>query len=449
MRRMNAARTLFAAAFLVAIAATPALAARGSADFTRYVALGDSYAAGVSNGSLVISHQLWSFPAVIARQAGVPVCGPDPGCIGFHQPLVSEPGLGPELALQSIVPSVVIAPKAAEGGVPLLLQLPRPYNNLAVPGFRAAHLTTVTGAEPQSGSAQFILRGLGTAVQQALALQPTFITLWIGGNDVLGAVLAGTPAALTPLDQFRASYSAALDALTAGAPNAGFVVGTIPDPTVVAFVHAVPPFTTLPNGQRFYFIADLGGGQIGQLPAGSLLTLNAIALLGQGFGQSPAKPLPDAVALTPTEIAAIQLRTAQVNDTIRELAGAKNIPVVDLDAQFFDEVLAGIEMGGIHLDTSFLTGGIFSLDGFHLTDIGYTLFANQWIEQINAAYETEIPYASIVPFFQNNAPVDDEALALPRSTFGFAPGALNSVMEMMRVEPVKQAPARRRGVTRN
>ncbi len=449
MARMNAARTFLTALLLAALAATPALAARGSADFTRYVALGDSYGAGVSNGSLVISHQLWSFPAVIARQAGVPVCGPDSGCIGFQQPLVSEPGLGPELVLQSIVPSVVIAPKAATGGQPLLVQLPRPYNNLAVPGFRVAHLTTVTGAEPQSGSAQFILRGLGTAVQQTLALQPTFITLWIGGNDVLGAVLAGTPAALTPLEQFRTSYSAVLDALTAGAPNAGFVTGTIPDPTVVAFAHAVPPFTTLPNGQRFYFIADLGGGQIGQLPEGSLLTLNAIALLGQGFGQSPAKPLPDAVALTPTEIAAIRLRTEQVNDSIRELAGAKDIPVVDLDEHFFDLVAAGIAMGGIELDTSFLTGGIFSVDGFHLTDIGYTLFANEWIQEINAEYETEIPYASIVPFFQNNAPPEDYGMILPRSPFAFTPGALSGVMEMMQVPTGQAKPVRRRGVGRN
>lgn len=449
MARMNAARTFLAAILLVALAAMPLLAARGEADFTRYVALGDSYGAGVANGSLVIAHQMWSFPAVIARQAGVPVCGPDPGCIGFHQPLVSEPGLGPELALHSIVPSVVIAPKAATGGQPLLLQLPRPYNNLAVPGYRVGHLMTVTGAEPQSGAAQFILRGLGTAVQQALALQPTFITLWIGGNDVLGAVLAGTPAALTPLEEFRASYSAVLDTLTAGAPTAGIVAGTIPDPTVVAFVHAVPPFVTLPNGQHFYFIADLGGGQIGQLPEGSLLTLNAIALLGQGYGQSPAMPLPDAVALTPTEIAAIRLRTEQVNDSIRELAGAKDIPVVDLDAEFFDRVTEGFEMGGIDLDTSFLTGGIFSLDGFHLTDIGYTLFANEWIETINEEYETEIPLASIVPFFQNNAPANDEALVMPRSPFSFSPGALIGVMEMMQLEPVKQTPARRRGVTRN
>ncbi|MCA1733392.1 MAG: hypothetical protein LC732_07285, partial [Acidobacteria bacterium] len=234
-------RTLFAALLLVALAAFPALAARGSADFTRYVALGDSYGAGFSNNSLVISHQLWSYPAVIARQAGVPICGPDPGCIGFHQPLVGEPGIPPELELKSIFPSVMIGPKAAANGQPLNLALPRPYNNLSVPGFRAGHLTTVTGAEPESGTAQFILRGLGTAVQQALALQPTFISVWIGGNDVLAAIGTGDPAAMTPIAQFRGAYAAMLDALTAGAPTAGMIVGTIPDPAILPAARTIPP----------------------------------------------------------------------------------------------------------------------------------------------------------------------------------------------------------------
>ena len=36
---------------------------------------------------------------------------------------------------------------------------------------------------------------------------------------------------------------------------------------------------------------------------------------------------------------------------------------------------------------SYITGGFFSLDGFHLTDLGYLLFANEYIKAINEAYE--------------------------------------------------------------
>lgn len=448
MPRTNAARTIFAALLLLAAAAIPAFAARGSADFTRYVALGDSYGAGFSNNSLVVSHQLWSYPAVIARQAGLPICGPDPGCIGFQQPLVSEPGIPPELEIKSIVPSVVIAPKASQSGQPINLMLQRPYNNLSVPGFRAGHLLAVTGAEPSSGAAQFILRGLGTAVQQAIALHPTFVTVWIGGNDVLGAVGGGSPSLLTPIADFRAAYAGILDALIAGAPTAGIIVGTIPDPLQIPFVHVVPPYTTLADGQKFYFVADLGGGQIGQLTADSLLTLNAIALLGQGYGV-PTKPLPDAVVLTPAEMAAIRTRAAEVNAAIRDIAGSRDIPVVEVER--LNGVFQGIDIAGIELNASFVTGGIFSLDGVHLTDIGYTLFANEYIEAINEAWNTDIPLASITPFFQNNAPREGLSLLDPRAPFTFPPESLRSILGVMQYSPgasIPQQPSRRRGVGR-
>src|SRR5688572_5463437 len=102
----------FAASVLVAVlVASPMFAARGSANFSNFVALGDSYGAGFTGGSLNQTHQVWSWPAVIARQVGLEFCAPGAsataGC--FAQPLVSFPGIGPELRLNSIVPSPVIA----------------------------------------------------------------------------------------------------------------------------------------------------------------------------------------------------------------------------------------------------------------------------------------------------------------------------------------------------
>ena len=54
-----------AALTLAALAAVPMFAARGSADFTRFVAIGDSYGAGVESGSLNLNHQPFSWPAII------------------------------------------------------------------------------------------------------------------------------------------------------------------------------------------------------------------------------------------------------------------------------------------------------------------------------------------------------------------------------------------------
>ena len=79
----------------------------------------------------------------------------------------------------------------------------RPYNNLSVPGANVNDTLTLKGLDPATSTAkafaQLILRGQGTEADLALAQNPTFIAVWIGGNDVLGSVLAGTPALLTPL----------------------------------------------------------------------------------------------------------------------------------------------------------------------------------------------------------------------------------------------------------
>ena len=75
-----------AAALIALLVAIPGFAQRGTADFSHFVALGDSYGAGVSNGSLNDRHQQYSWPAIIARQAGAGV---------FAQSWVSYPGVGP------------------------------------------------------------------------------------------------------------------------------------------------------------------------------------------------------------------------------------------------------------------------------------------------------------------------------------------------------------------
>jgi lysophospholipase L1-like esterase len=400
---------------LAVLTAGSSLAQRGSADFTRYVAIGDSLTAGYADNSLIDVHQRWSYPAVIARQARAG---------SFEQPLISDPGIPGELVLQSLSP-VTLVNKPGNGN-PLNLNLPRPYNNLGIPGARVADILTRTGAEPAAGNPyyQIILRGQGTAVAQALALQPTFISVWIGNNDVLGAVTAGTPAALTPLADFQRDYARVLDTLIAGAPNAGIITANIPDVTAIAFANTVAPVMVNPatnqpvpgpGGQPIFLYADLGGGNLGQLPPGSLVTLGATSFLATGYGIPPAlapnfpnlpnagRPLPDAVVLTPTELATIRQRHQEVNAAIAAAASQRNIPVVDI-AAMLNEFRGGRNYAGVTLSLAFLTGGIFSYDGVHPTDIGYTLVANEFIKRINAAWGARIPLASLLPFFSNNTP---------------------------------------------
>lgn len=401
---------------IVALFAIPVTAQPGSADFTRYVALGDSLTAGFSNGSLVMSHQMWSYPQVLAWQAGH-------GRI--EQPLISQPGIGPELQLSSLSP-LFIGPKSPENGQPINLNLPRPYDNLAIPGANAGQLLELTGGDQDPIMFQLVLRGLGPSIDQALALQPTFISVWIGNNDVLGAVTGGSARLLTSPTGFSADFRSIVSTLRSHAPNAGMVMATIPPVTAIPFANLIPPFVINPatgeplvgpDGNFVFYIAETEAGGVAQLEQGSLVTLNAQPFLSQGFGIPAAlapflpplphigEPLPSNVVLEAAEVQAIATRTAELNAIIRSTASAfGDIPVLDT-AEVFTRATAGFNFGGIRLTTAYLTGGIMSLDGVHPTDIGYTLIANEFIRLINDAYDAGIPYASLVPFFSNNAPV--------------------------------------------
>src|SRR5215208_5133035 len=101
MTRIKSVSRVAAVLVAVLLVAVPTFAARGRADFTVFVALGDSYGAGVESNSLNERHQPFSWPAVIARQAGV---------ANFQQPLVSFPGIGAELQLVDVVsfPPVIL-----------------------------------------------------------------------------------------------------------------------------------------------------------------------------------------------------------------------------------------------------------------------------------------------------------------------------------------------------
>lgn len=382
---------LRAAAVLSLFALPAPLLAQAS--LTVYVSVGDSLAAGVSNGSLVETHQRNSVPALIARQAAM---------AGFEQPLVAEPGIPPELALSRLSPAPLVVPEAAEPGAPLNPGLARPYNNLAVPS------ATVEDAlvRQAGGYHDLVLRGQGSQVAQAVALGPTFVTLWIGNNDVLGAVVQGKAidgVTLTPVASFKTAYEQVVAALKA--TGASVIAANVPDVTTLPFA------TTLPS-----FVADpatgapvLAGGQpvallgaTGPLPTGSLVTLAASSLLADGVGVPAAQggtglPLPDEVVLDPAEVSAIRDRVRALNQVIRETCQAAGFPVLDVHALLQEITTRGREVAGVRLDGTFLRGGVFSYDGIHPTDLGYALLANEWIGLINNS-GGHVPLVDLAPF---------------------------------------------------
>jgi lysophospholipase L1-like esterase len=254
-----------------------------------------------------------------------------------------------------------------------------------------------------------ILRGLGSQVQQAVAQRPTFVTVWIGNNDVLGAAVNATAiegVTLTPTAVFRQTYAAIIAAVRATGAQA--VAVNLPDVTSIPYTTTIKPYlvdpaTGLPvtvGGQRVPLL-----GPSGPLPADALVTLAASSLLARGIGIPAAaggtnQPLPGNVVLEPAETATIRNFVNTNNASIRDICAAASVPVLDLNSLLTEVATQGREIGGFTVTGAFLTGGVFSYDGVHPTDLGNGLVANEFVDVINEAFGGALPHVDLKPLAQ-------------------------------------------------
>ncbi|MCR4033173.1 MULTISPECIES: SGNH/GDSL hydrolase family protein [Flavobacterium] len=454
----------------------------GSADFSKYVALGDSFAAGFSDNALFIKGQEGAYPNVLAQQFAL-VGGGE-----FKTPLANDNigGLllggnvivGPRLYLN-------VTPVPVEGAptTEVTARLSGPFNNLGVPGAKSFHLLAPGYGNPGgvlTGTAnpyfaRFASSNTTTVLADALSQNPTFFSLWIGGNDELGyATAGGDPAVnpLTPPATFDAAYKALVAQLVAGGRKGVVanlpVITTLPHFHVIAYnqlsqasltdkgVSLIPALNAqlygplhnalafLGQGSRINLLATTGNNPLlivdETLPdlsanlravlIGGGLDVPTATAMGQIFGRarqalptdliclgassrigkvptvaadgiaSPSPslsqlgvtfPLPDRYVLLPSEVAEIGVATAAYNATIKAAAEANGLAMVDAESIMTSlNTPNGISMNNFTLKATFVTGGMFSLDGVHPTPRGYAFIANKFIEAINAKYGSNL-----------------------------------------------------------
>ncbi|KXX68592.1 hypothetical protein [Flammeovirga sp. SJP92] len=206
-------------------------------DYTTYVALGNSLTAGVSDGAWLASSQVNSYPQLIAnslQQAGL-------GAKDFAQPLITHSGneyFGQPLILtnagpcftctEAVVPTSNIY--ADHGG----------FHNMAVSGMKAIEVNNPALALGLYG--YFASQpGASTVLTDALALDPTFYTMWLGANDVLGYAQSGGSLgseAITPQEDYEAAISSVLDAMDDKGAKGALL--NIPDITEAALFNFIP-----------------------------------------------------------------------------------------------------------------------------------------------------------------------------------------------------------------
>lgn len=238
----------------------------GSADFSNYVALGNSLTAGYSDGALFIEGQTNSFSNLLAGQ--FELAGGGDFDIPFMADNLGGATLGgtPILSNRMILsfasgspnPTVISGTPSTEIGV----HLDGSFNNMGIPGAKSYHLLA-----PGYGNLQGVALGLAnpyfarfasspttTVIADAVSQIPSFYSMWVGNNDVLGYAIAGGDATNQKGNLNPATYGGSdisdpnvvagavqgmVQAL--GATGAKGVIANVPD------VLGAPYFTTVPH----------------------------------------------------------------------------------------------------------------------------------------------------------------------------------------------------------
>jgi len=353
--------------------------------FERYAAVGNSITAGFQSGGISASTQQESYATLLAASMETE----------FNLPLLNEPGCPPP----------IIDPLTGERGADVdcaLRTTPVPplIHNVAVPGAQVIDL--LTNLDPNSAAntlTTFILGGR-TQLEAAADVQPTFATVWIGNNDVLGAALMGNTNLITSASAFETRYRQAMDSLATPALEGALLIG-VTNPILIphlspgaAYAQAQPTIQALLDGD------GVPGGEF--VVADNCAASGATSLVpyGYGFGTLLARAqnglsvqldcLNDPPVLTPEETATVVAATQQFNAIIQAEAQERGWAYLDpnpilQERQDQVPVFPDLE------SQPAIFGPFFSLDGVHPNGAAHVLVANAAVDAINAQYGTDLP----------------------------------------------------------
>ena len=185
-------------------------ASAGSANFSKYVSVGNSLTAGYSDKGLYREGQENSFPAILAQQFALAGGG------AFSQPLFSDAqrnGSGylrlrgfanpqtPIIELDTVTSVAFTGPNLISGERQLA-KYQGPINNYGVPGMSVLASTTPAYSMLNNFFERLVENpGTVSYLKFIGESDPTFFTSWLGNNDVLTyATAGGTESPSNPFD---------------------------------------------------------------------------------------------------------------------------------------------------------------------------------------------------------------------------------------------------------
>lgn len=442
----------------------------GTADFSRYVAIGNSLTAGFMDAALYSSGQANSLGALLASQFAYTVDGdytfvqPDINSVnGYNTSLNTGSGtVFGRFKLDTNIPG----PSPTINGEAIGDYTGPAVNNFGVPGIVVGQLLTEdTGVPGELAYSPFYARfasapGTSTIINDAIAADPTFFSLWIGSNDVLGYAVGGASneAILTSTAAFQAQFGAVVSSLMTNTTADG-VVASIPFFLGLAYFQAVP-YNAIPmdgatagavnagyadynNGlaaavagmlitqeeadrRTIEFVASAGNAfvmedenltdlsglglpNLRQSEATDLVVLGAATELGVDRGSGAIgvqAAVEDDLVLTPEEQLAIETSRQTFNGIIAATVAANSDRLAYYDAGattsvFYDlfglsDGVPGITVDGVDLSPDFAPTGVLSTDGVHPNARGYGILANEFLSVIEAKFGASFPGVSVL-----------------------------------------------------
>lgn len=302
----------------------------GDANFSTYVSLGNSLTAGFADGALYRISQENSMPNILSGQFSLVGGG------NFNQPLTNDntggllingsqlPGFGPRLVFDGSGPtSITNLNPMAQTTTDIVLNNPTgPFNNMGVPGAKSFHLLApgygdLNGlfATPPTANPYFVRMASSpttSVIADAMAQTPTFFSLWIGNNDVLGYALSGGESdtmaenydPITDQATFDFAYNTLVTTLTSGGSQG--VIANIPDVT------SIPHFTTVPYNPLSPDNPDFGP----QIPTLNTI-FGAINQIYDALGQ-PER----AIVFSQSENSPVVIKDESLTDISAQISGA-------------------------------------------------------------------------------------------------------------------------------
>ncbi|MGX1928843.1 G-D-S-L family lipolytic protein [Flagellimonas sp. 2504JD4-2] len=243
----------------------PVVYTAGSANFSKYVSVGNSLTAGFSDNALFQAGQEASLPNMLASNFALVGGG------AFEIPFMADnlggmtlggnPISGNRLILAFLPDGPAPVPVTGAGSTEVSNKLTGSFNNYGIPGAKSYELLapgygSVAGVALGTANpyfARFSSAEEATVIGDASVQGATFFSAWIGANDILLYATNGgsgvdqtgnlNPATynrndITDPNVFAGSLSGILTAMTAG--GADGVIANIPNVTDIPFFTTVP-----------------------------------------------------------------------------------------------------------------------------------------------------------------------------------------------------------------